>query len=124
MVTAFMRRFEGVSMAYRAEDLETASGYDNTEIAKAKNTFCYAKSGDIIIYLQPGWVDVEREENKAGLSSRVNAFVPLIIYGWNIKSKKIKEPVSILDVASTEADIMLLPMTNGNGGKTIYDIYK
>ena len=124
MVTAFMRRFEGVSMAFRAEDLETASGYNNTEVAKAKNTFCFSKSGDIIIYLQPGWVDVEREEEKAGLSSRVNAYVPLIMYGWNIKSKKIKEPVSILDIASTVADVMLLPMTNGNGGKPIYDIYK
>ena len=124
MVTAFMRRFEGVSMAFRAEDLETASGYNNTEVAKAKNTFCFSKSGDIIIYLQPGWVDVEREEEKAGLSSRVNAYVPLIMYGWDIKPKKITEPVSILDIASTVADVMLLPMTNGNGGKPIYDIYK
>lgn len=123
-VTEFMQRFEGVQTAYRAGDMEKITTQGDDLITKAKNTFTYGKSGDIIIYLKPGWVDVKDEEEKVGLSSRVNNYAPLIFYGWNVNKMSINHPVSALDIAPTLSLLLRLPFTNANIGNPIYEIIR
>ncbi len=120
-VASFMTRFEGVQMAFRAKDMDRVTN-DGREVALAKNAFMYGKTGDILVYLKPGWVDVPTVKEKVGLSGRVNNYAPLILYGRGVKKTTLRRNVSVLDVAPTIDVLTGLPFPNAAMGEPLYDV--
>ena len=122
-VAQFMARFEGVQMAFRNEDLERVTN-DDKKVRLVRNSFSWEKSGDVLLFLKPGWVEVERESEKVGLSSRVNNYAPFILSGWNVRRQVLNRTVSALDVAPTVSLLLHLPFANANEGTPLYDVMK
>ncbi len=119
----FMARFQGIQYAFRAKDLESLSTYDY-RVQMIKNAYNRNQSGDIMMFLQPGWVAVQDEDEKVGLSTRINNYAPLIISGWNVKQQTINKPVSVIDIASTISNMLHIAYPNFNMGNPILDIVK
>lgn len=122
-VAHFMARFEGVQMAFRKEDMERVTN-DDKRVRMARNSFSWEKSGDILIYLKPGWVEVEKETEKVGLSSRINNYAPFILSGWNVRRQVLNRTISALDVAPTVSVLLHLPFTNANEGAPLFEVIK
>lgn len=120
-VAEFMVRFQGVQYAFRTQDI-LKTGYRNERMQMALNSYHPQHSGDIIIFLQPGWVDVPNETSKVGISSRVNNYAPFILSGWKIKNQKIARPFSVLDIAPTISNLLLTPYPNSSTGKALVDV--
>ncbi len=120
-ITEFMVRFEGVQYAFSDEDIFSNS-YSNEYIRMAQNAYSKDKSGDIIIYLKPGWVAVETESQKIGVSSRVNNYVPFIVSGWRTKAKSITQPFSVVDIAPTICNMLSIPYPNASIGKAVTNV--
>lgn len=120
-VADFMGRFSGVQYAMRAEELQQLS-CDNVKIQKAKNAFNRNKAGDIVLFLQPGWVDVPTDTEKVGISSRVNNYAPFILSGWRIKKQQVEKPFSVVDIAPTLCNILSISFPNSNIGTPLLDI--
>jgi len=120
-VANFMTRFEGVQTAFRAQDMDRVTN-DNPQVSLAKNAFQYGKTGDILIYLKPGWVDVPTVKEKIGISTRSNNYAPLIFYGSGVKKTRLNRSVSVLDIAPTIDLLMGLPFPNAAQGEPIFEL--
>ena len=118
----FMNQFKGVAHATTATILQSENFTEGT-MHKFQNSYNLVRSGDIIISLKPGWVEVKRykSENDIKQSSpyRYDSHVPLIFYGWKIKHQEILEPVQINDIAPTLSDFLKISYPSGASGKPI-----
>jgi hypothetical protein len=116
-----MNRFQGVEFAFRAEDLQTVSS-QNERIEAIKRAFDKNRCGDIMLYLLPGWVAVDNENEKVGLSTRVNNYAPCIFSGWKVKRQMITKPFSAIDIAPTLCNMLQISYPNANTGNALLDI--
>ncbi len=120
-ITEFMIRFQGVQYAFSDEDIFSYS-YPNEYIRMAQNAYSKDKSGDVVVYLKPGWVAVETETQKVGVSSRKNNYVPFIISGWRTKGKLITQPFSVVDIAPTICNMLSMPYPNASIGNALTNV--
>lgn len=120
-VAEFMSRFQGVQYAFRAEEL-TKLGNSCSRIQLIKNAFNPHRAGDIIMYMQPGWVAVPNEDVKIGLSTRINNYAPLIMSGWRVKHQTIGEDFSAIDIAPTICNMLRIAYPNFSTGSPLRNI--
>lgn len=80
------------------------------------------RSGDVIILLQPGFVD-EPSVNKSGTTHgspyNYDTHVPLLWYGWKIEPGKTNKSVSITDIAPTLAAFLQIMEPNASIGSVL-----
>jgi Uncharacterized proteins of the AP superfamily len=122
-VRDFMVQFTGVAGAATATTMVNAA-FSQGNFYKMQNSFNDKRSGDIIFFLEPGWV--ERTEKPTAESSpySYDAHVPLIFYGWKIKRKSILTPVDIADVAPTTATLIDISWPNAATGKPLEELFQ
>ncbi|MDR1678661.1 MAG: alkaline phosphatase family protein [Prevotellaceae bacterium] len=120
-ISDFMVRFQGVQMAFTAEEMDRVD-CSNDRMQQIRNSYNRAHGGDIILYMQPGWVSVPNESVKVGLSTRINNHAPFIISGWKVKRQLIKQAFSALDIAPTICNILHLNYPDANLGQALQDI--
>ncbi|OQX99546.1 MAG: hypothetical protein B6I20_09825 [Bacteroidetes bacterium 4572_117] len=106
----FLNQFKGIANATTATILQTTSFTDGIH-KKFQNSYNLERSGDIIINLEPGWIEVKNHKKntayfKQSSPYRYDAHVPLIWYGWKINSKEIIKPVHISDIAPTISNLL------------------
>lgn len=77
------------------------------------------RSGDVLLYLDPAWVEYERTGTTHGAPYTYDTHIPLFWYGWTVKSGSSVEPVSITDIAPTLAMFLNIPFPNGSMGQPI-----
>lgn len=81
--------------------------------------YYFNRAGDVIIYTDPAWVEYERTGTTHGSPYSYDTHVPLLWYGYTIKSGSSSEPVSITDIAPTVSVLLNIPFPNGCTGKPI-----
>lgn len=80
-------------------------------------------SGDVVFNLRPGYLNNLLERGTThGSSYNYDTHIPLIFYGWNIPNQEINDPVWIVDIASTIANILKINEPNACIGKPILKI--
>jgi predicted AlkP superfamily pyrophosphatase or phosphodiesterase len=116
----FVSQFQAIANVTTAYAMQT-NNFTNGDLLMFQNGYNIARSGDIMLSLKPGWIEVN-SSNKTSLgytAYRYNSHVPLIFYGNNIKHKTIEEFVSIINVAPTISRILKIPFPNGAKGQAI-----
>ncbi len=93
----------------------------NTAIA---NSYFKNRSGDIQIILSPNYFDGGKTGTTHGLWNPYDAHIPLIWFGWNIKSGRTNHEIHMTDIAATLSAILHIQMPNGCIGKVIEDVTK
>lgn len=121
-VASFMLQFTGVANATTAYTLQS-SNFTTGIFEKFQNSYNQRRSGDIIINLEPGWV----ERNGGNVTSAnspysYDAHVPLVWYGWKIKRRQILAPVNMSDIAPTISTLIGIGWPNGATGTPIREI--
>ena len=120
-IANFMIQFTGVANVSTGQVLQT-SNFTSGILQKFQNSYNPRRSGDIIINLEPGWVEKNGTVTSANSPYSYDAHVPLIWYGWKIKRKAILNPVSMTDIAPTISTLIGITWPNGATGTPIREI--
>lgn len=120
-VAQFMLQFTGVANAVTSYTLQS-SNFTSGIFQKFQNSYNQRRSGDIIINLEPGWVERNAGVTSANSPYSYDAHVPLIWYGWRIKRRQVYSPVSMDDIAPTISTLVGISWPSGASGTPIREI--
>jgi len=120
-VADFMLEFSGVANSTTAHTLQTAN-FANGIMVKFQNSFNQRRSGDVIINLEPGWVERNGSVSSGNSAYDYDTHVPLIWYGWKMKRKSILSPINMNDIAPTLSTLLGTTWPNGSMGIPIKEI--
>jgi len=118
-VAHILLQMSGVANAITATNLQQFD-YTDGIFSKIQNSYYSKRSGDVIINLEPGWI--EKNHNKLNGKTGKSETVPLLWYGWKIKRKTINRPVSMFDIAPTISNFLTTPYPTGCEGKVILEL--
>jgi predicted AlkP superfamily pyrophosphatase or phosphodiesterase len=120
-IADFMIEFSGVANAASAHTI-LSSNFTKGIFEKFQNSYNQRRSGDVIINLEPGWVERNGSITTANSAYNYDTHVPLIWYGWKIKRKAILTPVSMTDIAPTLSTLLGITWPNGATGNPIREL--
>lgn len=121
VVADFIIQFNGVANAITSSTLEQTN-FTHGIFYYMQNSFNQKRSGDIIINLEPGWIEKGDYLTAANSANKYDRHVPLIWYGWKIKRSKINTEVQMKDIAPTLSNFLDIPYPNGCTGKVITEL--
>jgi len=119
--TNFLLDFDGIANVLTSTTLQNTN-YSNGIFSAMQNSFNQKLSGDLIINLEPGWIeetDLATDHNSA---YEYDIHVPLIWYGWDIPFKTINRKISIKDIAPTLSFLLDIQAPNSSTGEIILEI--
>ncbi|MCP4309932.1 MAG: alkaline phosphatase family protein [Bacteroidetes bacterium] len=122
-VARFMVQMGGVSNAIQSHVLQQNYFTDGV-LNRVQNSYYQKRSGDVVIYLTPGWVEHSNLVDNSFAEFKYAPHVPLIFYGWKVKRTTIPYRVSPTDIATTIASFMEISMPDNATGVVIQDIIK
>ncbi|MDA3954831.1 MAG: alkaline phosphatase family protein [Bacteroidales bacterium] len=120
-VADFMVQFTGVANALPATTINSTN-FESGINQKIQNSFHQKRSGDVLINLEPGWIEKNGYVTKSGSGYKYDTHVPLIWYGWKVKATRIDEPIDIVDIAPTISWILKITSPNASVGNPIFQI--
>lgn len=119
----FLWDFEGVATVYSAEHV-LREGYSEGTAFLLQQGYYYKRSGDVMVVLDPGWMDYGRVGTTHGSSYNYDTHVPLLWYGWGVKPGQSVKRQHITDIAPTLSFLLDIPLPNGATGKPILDFFE
>ena len=119
----FMKQFSGIAQAVPSYALEYTNFTDGV-MQKIQNSFYSQRSGDVIINLQPGWVDTDEELTSSNSPYSYDTHVPLMWYGWKVKRETVKSKVDPTDIAPTIATMLNISWPNAASGEPIMELIR
>ncbi len=122
-VARFMVQMGGVSNAIQSYVLQQNNFTDGT-LHRIQNSYYPKRSGDVIIYLTPGWVERSNLSDAPFTEFKYVPHVPLVFYGWKIRRTNIPYRVSPTDVAPTIASFLEISMPDNASGVIIQDLVR
>lgn len=122
-VAQFLIQFSGVANTITATTLENTD-FSKGIFKKMQNSFNQERSGDVIINLEPAWIEKGNYVAQSNSPYNYDTHVPLIWYGWKIKRSTLNRKVLINDIAPTIANFLNIAQPNACSGNVIYDITK
>jgi arylsulfatase A-like enzyme len=117
-VANFMIQFTGVSNALPSYILER-NNFTEGIFNRIQNSYNQKRSGDVIIYLTPGWVEKGSDYRESLSNFHYDAHVPLIFYGWKVNRTALPDKVSPLDIVPTIAYYLEISTPENGSGKVI-----
>lgn len=117
-VANFMIQFTGVSNALPSYILER-NNFTEGIFNRIQNSYNQKRSGDVMIYLTPGWVEKGSEYRESLSNFHYDAHVPLIFYGWKVNRATLPDRVSPLDIVPTIAYYLEISVPENGSGKVI-----
>lgn len=118
---SFLAQYSGVADAIPGMSMVTnqfAAGIKE----KMQNSFHQKRSGDVMVNLEPGWIEKDGKATGSGSGYNYDTHVPLIWYGWEVKNSRIDKSIEVTDIAPTIAWILQITSPNACVGSPIYQI--
>jgi arylsulfatase A-like enzyme len=123
-VARFLVQFTGVAAAYPCSALE-ANDLGNGNIKRVINNFYPQRSGDVIVTLNPGWVEKEGDYvTNHNSPYEYDSHVPLIWYGWTVNRSTVTHQVNMTDIAATLSSLCKIPYPNACTGESMYELFR
>ena len=94
------------------------------QLSYVKNGFNPRRSGDIMVVLNPSWFAGRKQGTTHGSLYRYDTHVPLLFYGWKVKSGETTLRTNISDISPTVADLLNILEPNGSVGNVISGVKK
>jgi len=123
LTARFLTHFEGIARAVPADRL-LSGDVTNPWGDLVQNSYNPDRTGDIVIILQPGWIEENNTDSDSRSPYAYDTHVPLFWYGWKIPQQSILRPVTLLDIAPTLAHLINISPPSGSTGKVLYDLLK
>jgi len=122
-VARFMVQMNGVSNAMQSYVLQQNYFTDGV-LNRIQNSYYQKRSGDVILYLTPGWVEHSNIAAGEFAEFRYTSHIPLIFYGWKINRVTIPYRVSPTDIAPSIASFLEISMPDNATGEVIPELVK
>jgi len=123
-VARFLVQFSGVAAAYPYSAFE-ANDFGNGNLKKILNNFSPQRSGDIIVTLNPGWVEQEEDYvTNHNSPYEYDSHVPLIWYGWTVNRATVTRKVNMTDIAATLSSLCKVPFPNACTGEPMFELFR
>ncbi|MDR2886533.1 MAG: alkaline phosphatase family protein [Bacteroidales bacterium] len=123
-VARFLVQFSGVTAAYPYSAFE-ADDFGGGNMRRIMNNFNPLRSGDVIITLNPGWVEKEGDYVASHNSPyECDSHVPLVWYGWAINRTTISRRVNMTDIAATLSSLCKTPFPNACTGEPMTELFR
>jgi len=123
-VARFLVQFSGVAAAYPYSAFE-ANDFGNGNLKRIINNFNPQRSGDVIVTLNPGWVDkVEDYVTDYNSPYEYDSHVPLIWYGWTVNRATVTRHVNMTDIAATLSSLCKVPYPNACTGEPMFELFR
>ncbi len=119
-IAEFMLRFKGVASTVTANAFKNGNFAAEDMRGLVQNGYQPKRSGDVMIILQPGWIDSETQTGTThGTGYSYDTHVPLLWYGWNIKPGSTTESIRPIDIAPTISMMLNIPFPDACSGRVI-----
>jgi predicted AlkP superfamily pyrophosphatase or phosphodiesterase len=123
-VARFIVQFTGVAAAYPYSAFE-ANDFGNGNLKRIVNNFNPQRSGDVIITLNPGWVEKEDDfVTNHNSPYEYDTHVPLIWYGWTVNRATVTRKVNLTDIAATLSSLCKVPYPNACTGEPMFELFR
>lgn len=123
-VARFLVQFTGVEAAYPYSAFE-ANDFGNGNLKRIINNFSPQRSGDVIVTLNPGWVEKDSEYVTNHNSPwEYDSHVPLIWYGWTVNRATVTRKVNMTDIAATLSTLCKVPYPNACTGEPMFELFR
>jgi predicted AlkP superfamily pyrophosphatase or phosphodiesterase len=123
-VARFLVQFTGVAAAYPYSAFE-ANDFGNGNLKRIINNFNPQRSGDVIVTLNPGWVEKEDDYvTNHNSPYEYDSHVPLIWYGWTVNRSTVTRQVNMTDIAATLSSLCKIPYPNACTGEPLVELYR
>ncbi len=96
----FMRQFEGVAQAYPADRMISAM-ISHPEGSIIQNAFHSNRSGDILLELQPGWIQDGNSISDHLSTYHYDQHIPLVFWGRNISAGESNQAIDLQSIIPT-----------------------
>ena len=123
IVVSLLEKKLFISHAFDIEKVSTST-LPSVMIEMVKNSYYPKRSGDVMFMPNPGYLDGGKTGTTHGLWNPYDAHIPLVWYGWNIKSGRSHKEVHMTDIAATLAALLDIQMPNGCVGKVIEEVVR
>ncbi|MGM0666316.1 MAG: alkaline phosphatase family protein [Bacteroidota bacterium] len=123
IASRFLAQFTGVSNAVTAtviSDNEFTRGH----YAKMRNSFDPLRSGDIILNLEPAWVENDLRVTNHNSVYEYDSHVPLVWYGWKVNRANVTRRVNMNDLAATLSALCRVPFPNACIGEPLNELFR
>lgn len=123
-VARFLVQFTGVAAAYPYSAFE-ANDFGNGNLKKIINNFNPQRSGDVIVTLNPGWIEKEGEQvTNHNSPYEYDSHVPLIWFGWSVNRSTVTRKVNLTDIAATLSSLCKVPYPNACSGEPLVELLR
>lgn len=123
IVVSLLGKKSFISQAFDIEKV-SATTLPAVIVEMVKNSYYPKRSGDVMFIPNPGYLDGSKTGTTHGLWNPYDAHIPLVWYGWNIKSGRTHREVHMTDIAATLSALLDIQMPNGCVGKVIEEVVK
>jgi predicted AlkP superfamily pyrophosphatase or phosphodiesterase len=123
-IIGFLSKRNGVARVFEIDEMmETPLPAKVKEMLA--NGYYPPRGGDIQILLQPNWIEgFANGGTTHGLWNPYDSHIPLLWYGWGIKTGKTNRETYMTDITPTLAALLRIQMPNGSIGKVITEVMK
>ncbi len=123
-VLDYLNTTYGVASAYDAAFINHYSGVSKDVLMLAAG-YNVHRSGDILLTLNPGWIDEEYEEGGTthGSHYSYDTHVPMLFYGQGIPMGESLEYHTITDLAPTVSMLLNIKLPSGATGQPIVELF-
>ena len=123
-VARFLVQFTGVAAAYPYYAFE-ANDFGNGNLKRIINNFNPQRSGDVIVTLNPGWIEKEGDfVTNHNSPYEYDSHVPLIWYGWTVNRLTVTRKVNMTDIAATLSSLCKIPYPNACTGEPMFELFR
>ncbi len=123
-ISRFLVQFSGVASAYPYSAFE-ANDFGNGNLKRILNNFSPLRSGDVIVTLNPGWVQKEEDfVTDHNSPYEYDAHVPLLWYGWAVNRSTVSRKVNMTDIAGTLSTLCKVPFPNASLGEPLFELFR
>ncbi|HEX2920322.1 MAG TPA: alkaline phosphatase family protein [Bacteroidales bacterium] len=123
-VARFLVQFNGVSAAYPYSAFES-NDFNNGNLRRIINNFSPQRSGDVIVVLNPGWVEKDGDHlTNHNSPYEYDSHVPLIWYGWTVNRATVTRKVNMTDIAATLSSLCRIPFPNACTGESMTELFR
>ncbi len=122
-VISWLEKQEGVSRAFRLDDIKKAPIPDFIAIP-ILNGYYPVRSGQIQILYKSGYIEgFATGGTTHGTGYKYDTHIPLLWYGWHIKPGQTQRKISMSDIAPTLAALLNIQEPSGSIGDVILELF-
>lgn len=124
LVHSYLLSLDGISEVYIKSAIQNGNFDEEGMRGKVKRGFNPKRSGDIAFIVEPGWTDDKDRSTGHSTGYTYDTHVPMIFYGFGVKSGTSANYHAITDIAPTISTILKIKFPSGSIGQPIEEILK